>query len=75
MVSVGLDYLIGQELFFPANRKLAPAALVRIAVRLVNDLVTSGPLLRNAEWTGPEGELVAVEPIGSGNELRVTVTA
>lgn len=75
MVSVGLDYLIGQELFFPANRKLAPAALARIAVRLVNDLVTSGPLLRDAEWTGPEGELVAVEPVGSGNELRVTVTA
>lgn len=74
MVSVGLDYLIGQELHFSPNRKLAPAAAARIAVRLVNDLVSAGPLLRTAHLRGPEGELIEVQPGVEGHELQVTVT-
>ncbi len=74
MVSVGLDYLIGQELHFSPNRKLAPAAAARIAVRLVNDLVSAGPLLRTAHLRGPEGELIEVHPSVEGHELQVTVT-
>lgn len=74
MVSVGLDYLIGQELLFTPNRRLAPAALARIAVRLVNDLVSSGALQRPAELRGPEGELIEVVPSHDGRQLRVSVT-
>lgn len=74
MVSVGLDYLIGQELHFEPNRRLAPAAIARIAVRLVNDLVTSGPLQRPAQLRGPEGELVEVRPSPDGRQLQVSVT-
>lgn len=74
MVSVGLDYLIGQELLFAPSRRLAPAALARIAVRLVNDLVSSGPLQRPAELRGPEGEAIEVVPTPDGRQLRVSVT-
>lgn len=74
MISVGLDYLIGQELHFVPNRRLAPAAAARIAVRLVNDLVSTGPLLRLAHLRGPEGEWIEVQPSPEGRELRVTVT-
>lgn len=73
MVSVGLDYLIGQELFFLPNRRLAPAAVARIAVRLVNDLLATGPLREPLELTGPEGERVAIKPILGGRQLQVTV--
>lgn len=74
MASVGLDYLIGQELHFESNRRIAPAAIARIAVRLVNDLVTSGPLQRPAQLRGPEGELVEVRPSLDGRQLQVSVT-
>lgn len=74
MVSVGLDYLIGQELLFSPNRRLAPAALARVAVRLVNDLVSSGPLQRPAELRGPEGELIEAVPTSDGRQLRVSIT-
>lgn len=74
MVSVGLDYLIGQELLFAPNRRLSPAALARIAVRLVNDLVSSGPLQRPATLRGPEGEWIEVVPTRDGRQLQVTVT-
>lgn len=73
MVSVGLDYLIGQELYFEARRGLAPAAVARIAVRLVNDLVASGPLQRPAQLRGPEGELIEVQPSADGRRLHVSV--
>lgn len=75
IVSVGLDYLIGQELFFPPNRRLAPAAIARIAVRLVNDLVATGALQQPLDLTGPEGERVNVQPILGGRQLQVTVAS
>lgn len=74
MVSVGLAYLTGQELFFPPNRRLAPAAIARIAVRLVNDLLATGPLREPLDLTGPEGERVAIKPILGGRHLQVLVT-
>jgi len=74
MVSVGLDYLIGQELLFASNRRLASAALARIAVRLVNDLVGSGPLQRPATLRGPEGELIEAVPTPDGRQLQVSIT-
>lgn len=73
MVSAGLDYLIGQELSFAPNRRLEPAAVARIAVRLIHSLVDSGPLRAPSEYVGPEGEILLVEPVKRGKELKVSV--
>lgn len=73
MVSAGLDYLIGQELRFEPDRRLVPAAVARIAVRLIHSLIESGPLAAPADYVGPEGELLHVEPIRRGRQLKVTV--
>lgn len=73
MVSVGLDYLIGQELRFLPDRRLIPAAIARMAVRLIHQLVESGPLRSITEFVGPEGERVQVTPVNRGRLLQVTV--
>lgn len=73
MVTAGLDYLIGQELRFEPDRKLVPAAVARIAVRLIHDLVETGPLRREGEFTGPEGEVLRVEPVRQGRQLKVSL--
>lgn len=73
MVSVGLDFLIGQELHFEPNRKLFPAAIARIAVRLIHELVESGALREAAEFIGPEGERLLIEPVRQGRQLRISV--
>ena len=57
-----------------SENRLSPAALARIAVRLVNDLVSSGPLQRPATLRGPEGEWIEVVPTRDGRQLQVTVT-
>lgn len=73
MVSVGLAYLIGQELRFEPDRKLAPAAIARIAVRLIHSLLDSGPLRAASAVTGPEGEDLRLEPVSGGRLVRVTL--
>jgi hypothetical protein len=73
MVSAGLDFLIGQELRFEPNRRLVPAAVARIAVRLIHSLIESGPLTAPAEFVGPEGERLEVSPMDGGRQLRVVV--
>jgi hypothetical protein len=73
MVSVGLDFLIGQELRFEPDRRLVAAAIARIAVRLIHRLVEVGPLSTEAEFVGPEGERLLVEPVRQGKQLKVTV--
>ena len=73
MVSAGLDFLIGQELRFEPDRKLLPAAIARIAVRLIHALVETGTVHEPCEYTGPEGERLLVEPVRQGRQLRVSV--
>jgi len=73
MISVGLDYLIDQEIYFAANRRLEPASAARIAVRLIHSLVASGPLKSASEFVGPEGEVLLVEPIHLGRRLKVSL--
>lgn len=73
MVSAGLGFLIGQELRFEADRRLVPAAVARIAMRLIHELIETGPLGSTAELLGPEGERLLVEPIRAGQQLRVKV--
>jgi hypothetical protein len=73
MLSVGLDFLIGQELRFEPDRRLVPAAVARIAMRLIHSLIESGPLTESADFTGPDGERLSLEPIRGGRQLRVVV--
>lgn len=73
IVSAGLDYLIGQELRFEPDRKLVPAAAARIAARLTNELVGTGPLQREIEFTGPDGEVLKAEPVRQGRQIRLTL--
>lgn len=73
MVSVGLALLTGQELRFEPDRTLAPAAVARIAVRLIHSLIESGPLSHRSEAEGPEGERLVIEPVRRGRQLRVTL--
>lgn len=73
IVSAGLDYLIGQELRFEPDRRLVPAAAARIAARLTNELVATGPLQREVEVTGPDGEVLKAEPVRRGRQIRLTL--
>lgn len=73
MVSAGLGFLIGQELCFEADRRLVPAAVARIAMRLIHELIEIGPLGVPTEFIGPERERLLVEPIRQGRQLRVKV--
>ena len=71
MVSVGLDFLIGQELRFEPHRRLVPGAIARIAMRLIHSLIESGPQMERADYIGPDGERLLLEPIKDSRELRV----
>lgn len=71
MHSIGLGFLIGQEVLFPAGPSLHPAVQARIAVRLINDLILQGPLAEPEEFVGPGGEVIIVAPIDGGARLRV----
>lgn len=73
MVSAGLGFLIGQELRFEPNRRLVPAAVARIAMRLIQSLIESGRLEVPTDFVGPEGERLRLEPIRGGRQLRVLV--
>ncbi|MEQ1540935.1 MAG: hypothetical protein ABL926_01650 [Novosphingobium sp.] len=73
MVSLGLGLLIGQELRFEPERALPAAAIARISVRLIHELIESGPLLDTREFEGPNGEALLAVPVRDGQQLRVMV--
>lgn len=71
MVSAGLAFLIGQELRFEPDRRLMPAAIARIAMRLIDSLIVNGPVLKSTDFVGPDGERLRLDPIKDGRQLRV----
>jgi hypothetical protein len=73
MVSQGLELLIGQELRFEPDADLAPAQIVRIAVRMIHELIENGALAEPGEFAGPEGEPLLAVPVREGSQLRVKV--
>ncbi len=73
MVSLGLGLLIGQELRFEPERSLSAGAVARISVRLIHELVTSGPVDSPREFTGADGEVLLAVPVRGGAQLRVMV--
>lgn len=73
MVSLGLGLLIGQELRFEPERNLSAGAVARISVRLINELISNGPLTEPQEFTGADGEQLLAVPVRGGEQLRVMV--
>lgn len=75
MVSHGLGYFIGQEVRVEPGHGREPAAIARIAVRLINELVLAGPLRRAERLVGPGGEALLIEPRPDGAMVNVIVSA
>ena len=73
MVTVGIDLLIGQELYFEPDTDLAAWDIARIAVRLIHALIESGPLGAPHQFAGPQGESLVVTPVRLGKQLSVSV--
>lgn len=73
MTSRGLHLLIGQELRFEPDKRLPAAAMARLGVRLIHELVQSGPLQQERDFTGPAGEQLLAVPVRNGSELRILV--
>lgn len=69
--SVGLDFLIGQELRIEPSLSGDKVAATRLGVRLVNQLVLTGPIERTEQVIGPTGQLLQLEPSGNGKFIRV----
>lgn len=74
MVSRGLRLLTGQELRFEPDKRLPAAATARLAVRLIHELVQSGPLQQERDFIGPAGEHLLAVPVRDGTELRILVS-
>ncbi len=75
MVSRGLGLLTGQELRFEPDKRLTTAAMARLAVRLIHELVQTGPLREERDFIGPAGEHLLAVPVRDGMELRILVSA
>lgn len=73
MVSLGLGLLIGQELRFEPERSISAGAVARLSVRLIDELIASGPLSEAREFAGPDGETLLAVPVRGGEQLRVMI--
>jgi hypothetical protein len=73
LVSHGLALITGQELRFEPDKHLSAAAMARIAVRLIHELVQRGPLTEGQDFVSPEGQSVLVVPVREGTQLRAIV--
>ena len=69
--SEGLALFTGQELRLPADLAEDRAQIAKIALRLLNWLVEHGPIDEAITFTGPDGELLGLEPLESSGILRV----
>lgn len=69
--SEGVAFFTGQELRIEPELMDDPAVANKIAVRLIDHLVTTGPLDRLVEIGGPDGRLLRVEPSENGRLARV----
>lgn len=69
--SVGLDFLIGQELRIEPSLAGDKVAATRLGVRLINQLVLTGPIERTEQVIGPTGQLLQLEPSTNGKFIRV----
>jgi hypothetical protein len=71
MTSRGLAYLTGQELRLRPKAGASAADAARLAVRLIDELVYSGPLRERAQYSGPQGEDLIAVPDEDGGLVMV----
>jgi hypothetical protein len=69
--SLGLGFLIGQELWIAADSDHSSQQRARIAVRLIHELVAGGPLAKARTFTGPESEKLRAEPVSGGRLVKI----
>ncbi len=74
MTSRGLKLLTGQELRFEPDKRLSAATMARLAVRLIHELVHSGPLRQEQDFKGPGGEHLLAVPVRDGTQVRIIVS-
>ncbi|QIG53066.1 hypothetical protein G6N82_01840 [Altererythrobacter sp. BO-6] len=69
--SVGLSFLIGQELRIEPKLAIDKAAATRLGVRLINQLVLAGPVERAEQIIGPDGQRLQLDPSANRKFVRV----
>ncbi len=74
MASRGLQLLTGQELRFEPDKRMQSAAMARLAVRLVHELVHAEPLTEHRDFQGPGGEHLLAVPVRGGTQIRILLS-
>ena len=69
--SVGLDYLIDQELRIEPSLAVDKVAATRLGVRLINQLILVGRVTEGEYVIAPDGQRLRVEPSENGKFVRV----
>ncbi len=69
--SVGLDYLIGQELRIEPSLAAERVEATRLGIRLVNQLILVGGIDESERVTAPDGTRLILRPSRNGNFVRV----
>lgn len=73
--SAGLEFFIGQELHIDRRGSEAGPDTLKIAGRIIDSLVSRGPLQKAETFTGADGELLLAEPSADGRRVMVTRSA
>ncbi|MCB2050634.1 MAG: hypothetical protein KDE63_04305 [Novosphingobium sp.] len=71
MQSEGMAFFTGQEIRIEPELAGDRTAAAKIAVRLIDYLVSAGQLREGMEVTGPNGQLLQLEPSANGRFIRV----
>lgn len=69
--SVGLSHVMGQEVRIEPDLASDKLVATRLAVRLINQLVLTGPVERLEEFVAPDGRVIRIEPSPNGRFVRV----
>lgn len=69
--SVGLSFLIGQELRIERDLATDKVAATRLGVRLINQLVLTGKIRKSEQIIAPDGRCLQLEPSENGKFVRL----
>ena len=69
--SVGLEFLIGQELRIEPALARDKVAATRLGVRLINQLVLTGRVLQSEQIIAPDGQKLRIAPSQNGRYARL----
>ncbi len=71
MQSEGVAFFTGQEIRIEPELAEDRVSAAKIAVRLIDHLVEAGPLAERAEFMGPDGRMLRIEPSSNARCVRV----